>query len=118
MKVPGPDHPISVEANAKRVVVSVDGTTIADTRRAMTLREADYPPVLYVPRADAEMSLLRRTDHATHCPYKGDASYFSVATEGRTLDNVAWSYEQPYPPALQVASYLAFFPDRVTIEER
>lgn len=118
MKVPGPDHPIHVEANPKRVVVSVGDTKIADSRRTMTLREADYPPVTYVPRADAEMNLLKKTDHTTHCPYKGDASYFTIALGDREIENAVWSYEHPYPPALQLAEYLAFYPDKVTLEER
>ncbi len=118
MKVPGPDHPIGVTPNPHRVVVSVDGTVVADTRRAMTLREADYPPVVYVPRADAEMQILEKTNHTTHCPYKGDASYFTVIAGERRLENAVWSYEHPYPPATPVAEYLAFYPDRVKIEER
>ena len=71
VKIPGPDHPIGVERNASRVVVSVAGRIVADTRMALTLREASYPPVQYIPRKDVDMTLLARTDHATYCPYKG-----------------------------------------------
>lgn len=118
MKTPGPDHPITIDPNPRRVVASVDGTVIADTQHAMTLHEADYPPVFYVPRADAHMELLKKTEHTTHCPYKGDASYYTIAIGSRKLDNVVWSYEHPYPPAVPIDKYLAFYADRVRVEER
>ena len=78
MKLPGPDHPITIARNANRVRVIFAGKVIADTTRALTLHEASYPPVQYIPRADVDMSLLTPTAHASHCPYKGDASYFSI----------------------------------------
>lgn len=115
MKIPGADHPISIEATDKRVVVSVGGTTLVDTRRAMVLHEADYPPVYYVPRGDTEMGLLERTDRTTHCPYKGDASYYSIVAGDSRLENAVWTYEHPYPPASAVEKYLAFYPDRVDV---
>src|SRR3954447_21847534 len=83
MKIPGPDHPIAVAPNPRRVRVSVSGAVIADTVCALTLKEASYPAVQYIPRADARMDLLARTERTTHCPYKGDASYFSVTTDGK-----------------------------------
>ena len=83
MKLPGPDHPITITANPKRVRVSAGGVVIADTTHALTLKEASYPAVQYVPRADADMALLARTDRTTHCPYKGDASYFSINANGK-----------------------------------
>ena len=92
MKLPGPDHPITITANPKRVRVSVGGVVIADTTRALTLKEARYPAVQYVPREDANMALLARTERTTHCPYKGDASYYSIQ-DGPA--NAVWSYEQP-----------------------
>src|SRR4051812_37976800 len=118
MKLPGPDHPITVTPNPRRVRVVFAGRTIADTTRALTLREANYPPVQYIPREDADMGALVPTSHASHCPYKGDASYFSVAVGGNTAENAAWSYQAPYPAMAQIAGYLAFYPNRVdAIEE-
>jgi uncharacterized protein (DUF427 family) len=118
MKIPGPDHPITVAKNDKRVRVTFAGRAVADTRRALVLREASYKPVFYVPRSDADMSQLRRTDHQTHCPYKGDASYFSIVADGRSAENAVWSYEQPFSAVGEIKEYLAFYSDRVdAIEE-
>lgn len=117
MKTPGPEHPITVEANPHRVRVTLDAVTLADTRRALTLREANYPPVHYIPREDAAMARFEKSAHATHCPYKGDASYLSINAAGRRLPDAIWSYEQPYPAVAAIAGHLAFYPDRVTIEE-
>jgi uncharacterized protein (DUF427 family) len=118
MKQPGPDHPIAVTRNGKRVRVSFAGRLIADTTRALTLKEASYPAVQYIPRADADMSALQRTDNHSHCPYKGDASYFTIAAGGRSAVNAVWSYEQPYPAVAEIKEYLAFYPNRVdAIEE-
>ncbi|MGJ4968344.1 MULTISPECIES: DUF427 domain-containing protein [unclassified Bradyrhizobium] len=117
MKLPGPDHPITVTPNPKRVRVIADGVVIADTTRALTVKEASYPAVQYVPRADANMAALHKTDRVTHCPYKGDASYFSVIANGKTLDNAIWSYEAPFPAMTEISGHLAFYPDKVRIEE-
>jgi uncharacterized protein (DUF427 family) len=118
MKTPGPDHPITIERNPGRVVVSAAGRVIADTRDALTLREASCPPVLYIPRKDVDMALLERTGHATYCPYKGDCSYFSIPLGGERSANAVWSYEKPYPAVAAIAGHLAFYPDRVErIEE-
>lgn len=117
MKIPGPDHPITIAPNPKRVRVTAGGKVIADTTRALTLREASYPPVQYIPRADADMALLSATDHRTHCPYKGDAGYFTIRTGDKTLDNAIWTYEAPYDAVKEIAGHLAFYPDKVTIEE-
>ena len=113
MKLPGPDHPITITPNAKRVRVSFGGQVVADTTHALTLQEASYPAVLYIPRADAKMDLLKKTDHATYCPYKGDASYFSIAADGKTAENAVWSYERPFPAMTEIKDYLAFYPNRV-----
>jgi uncharacterized protein (DUF427 family) len=113
IKVPGPDHPISVERNPARVVVSVAGRMIADSRNGLTLREADYPPVQYIPREDVDLSQLERTDHATYCPYKGDCSYYSVPAGGKRSVNAVWSYDNPYPAVAQIKGHVAFYPDRV-----
>lgn len=118
MKQPGPDHPITIARNGKHVRVSFAGKTIADTANALILKEASYPPVFYVPRADADMAALTRTAHHTHCPYKGDASYFTIAVGDRTAENAVWSYEQPFPAVAEIKEYLAFYPNRVdAIEE-
>ena len=118
MKIPGADHPITIASNAKRVRVSFGGRIIADTIRALTLKEAGYPAVQYIPRADVAMDLLTCTAHASHCPYKGDASYFTIAANGKTAENAVWSYERPFPAMAQIAGYLAFYPNRVDkIEE-
>jgi uncharacterized protein (DUF427 family) len=117
MKLPGPDHPITITANPKRIRVLADGVVIADTQKALTLKEASYPAVQYLPRADAKMDLLQRTERVTHCPYKGDANYFSIAANGKTLDNAIWTYEAPYPAMTEISGYLAFYPDKVKIEE-
>lgn len=119
IKQPGPDHPITIEPNPARVVVSVAGRVVADTRAALTLREASYPPVHYVPRRDVDMELLARSDHATHCPYKGDAAYYSIALGGERSVDAVWTYEAPYDAVAAIADHLAFYPDRVdTIEQR
>jgi uncharacterized protein (DUF427 family) len=118
MKIPGPDHPIAIAKNEKSVRVTFAGRVIADTTQALTLKEASYKPVFYIPRADADMSLLKRTDHQTHCPYKGDASYFSIVVEGHSAENAVWSYEQPFPAMAEIKDHLAFYPNRVdAIEE-
>jgi uncharacterized protein (DUF427 family) len=113
MKLPGPDHPITIEPNPRRVRVTFNGRVVADTHRALILREAGYRPVQYIPRADIDMALLARTAHATHCPYKGDASYFTLSVDGRVSENAAWSYEAPYPAMAEIKEHLAFYPGRV-----
>jgi uncharacterized protein (DUF427 family) len=119
MKIPGPDHPITIEPNPRRVRVTFAGRIVADTRRALSLREADYPVVQYIPRADVDMTLLERTAHASHCPYKGDASYLSLRVDGRVSENAAWSYEEPYPAMAEIRECLAFYPNRVDgVEEQ
>jgi uncharacterized protein (DUF427 family) len=115
---PGPDHPITVEHNPSRVVVTVAGTKIADTQDALTLREANYPAVQYVPRKDVDMSVLSRTDHATYCPYKGDAAYFTINAGGTTLPNSVWTYEQPYECVTDIKDHVAFYTDRVEVVEQ
>lgn len=117
MKLPGPDHPIAITSNPKRIRVSVGGTVIADTTHALTLKEAKYPAVQYVPREDARMDLLKRTDRVTHCPYKGDATYFSIVADGKVLENSIWTYETPFPAMAEISGHLAFYPDKVRIEE-
>ncbi len=118
-KVPGPDHPITIAPNPAHVVVSVAGRVVADTRAALTLREAAYKPVQYIPRGDVDMSLLARTDHSTWCPYKGDCAYYSIPLGGERSVNAVWSYEAPFPAVAAIKDYVAFYPNRVdAIEER
>jgi uncharacterized protein (DUF427 family) len=118
MKIPNADHPITIEPSAARVRVTVAGLVVADTHHALTLRESDYPAVQYIPRADVDMTLLARTDNQTYCPYKGDASYYSVANGGERTVNAVWTYEAPFGAVAQIKDYLAFYPDRVdAIEE-
>ncbi|MBZ5758977.1 MULTISPECIES: DUF427 domain-containing protein [Rhizobium] len=113
MKIPGPDHPISIEQTNDHVVVTVAGKTIADTRRALSLREASYPPVLYIPREDVDMTALQRTDHSTHCPYKGDCSYYSIPGGGERSENAIWTYETPHEAVAAIKGFMAFYPNRV-----
>ena len=113
MKVPGPGHPITVTRSGKHVRVRFGGRTIADTTHALELKEATYSSVFYIPRADADMAALARTEHRTHCPYKGDASYFTIAAGGLSAENAVWSYEAPFPAVAEIKDYLAFYPSRV-----
>jgi len=117
MRVPGPDHPITITVNPKRVRVSVGGVVIAETSNALKLKEAGYPAVNYLPREDTNMALLARTERVTHCPYKGDASYFNIVTDGKTVENAIWTYETPFPAMTEITGRLAFYPDKVKIEE-
>jgi len=112
------DHPITISPNPNRVRVTFAGHTVANTTHALTLKEASYPPVQYVPRADVDMNLLTRTAHSTHCPYKGDASYFSIKADGKVAENAIWSYEHPFPGVAQIAGYVAFYPNRVDAIEQ
>jgi uncharacterized protein (DUF427 family) len=113
MKLPGPDHPITVQRNSRRVRVVFNGKVVADTNRALSLAEADYPAVQYIPREDADMSAFVPTPHRTHCPYRGDASYFTLKADGKSAENAVWSYEKPFPALAEIAGHLAFYPDRV-----
>ncbi|WP_395015941.1 DUF427 domain-containing protein [Dongia sp.] len=112
-KIPGPDHPIAIQPTLDRVAVSFSGKTVADSANALTLREAKYAPVQYIPKRDVRMELLTPTAHKTYCPYKGDASYFSIKVGDRTVENAVWCYETPYDAVAEIAGHLAFYPDRV-----
>jgi len=113
IKQPGPDHPITIEPSRTRVVVTVAGRAIVDTRGALILREANYPAALYVPRSDADMSALERSELTTYCPYKGECSYFSIPIGEAKSKNAVWTYEVPYPAVKKIKEYLAFYPNRV-----
>ena len=118
VKIPNSDHPITIERNSSRIRVTVAGRVVADTTRALTLRESDYPPVQYVPLEDVDMSLLQRSENQSYCPYKGDAAYYSVTIGGSRGKNVVWTYEAPYEAVADIKDHLAFYANRVdSIEE-
>jgi uncharacterized protein (DUF427 family) len=118
MKIPGPDHPITIAPNPKRVVVKFDGRIVAASSRALTMHEATLAPVQYIPRADVDMTLLERTSHATYFPYKGDAAYYSLKSGERRSENAVWTYEAPYEAVATIKDHVAFYPKRVDrIEE-
>ena len=113
---PTAEHPITIEPNDRHVVVRVRGEVVADTHAALTLQEATYPAVQYIPIGDVNRSLLRPTDTQTYCPFKGDASYYSVTTTGgATVDDAIWTYERPYPAVAAIAGHVAFYPDKADI---
>jgi uncharacterized protein (DUF427 family) len=113
--IPGPDHPITVAPTGKHVVVKAGGKVIAETDSALTLRESNYPPVQYLPLQDVDAAVISPTDHETYCPYKGDASYYSLSTPDGELENVIWTYEQPYDAVADIKDHVAFYPDKVEI---
>jgi uncharacterized protein (DUF427 family) len=113
IKIPGPDHPITITSARERVTVTVAGRLIADTREALILKEAAYPPVHYIPRKDVDMTQLEQTSHETYCPYKGDCAYYSIPAGGERSVNAIWTYEAPYPAVSKIRGYLAFYTDRV-----
>jgi uncharacterized protein (DUF427 family) len=113
IKTPGPDHPITITPTKGRVMISVNGKRIADTRDALTLQEASYPAVQYIPRKDVDMTQLQRTTHQTYCPYKGECAYFSIPAGADRSINAVWTYEDPYAAVSPIRDYLAFYPDRV-----
>ncbi len=119
IKIPGPDHPITIEPNQGRVVVTVGGRVIAETRAALTLRESSYPPVQYIPREDVDLTALTRSGTTTYCPYKGEAAYFSIPAGGERSVDAIWTYEAPYDAVAEIRDHLAFYPDRIdAIEQR
>ena len=115
MRAPGPEHPITIEPTGARVIARVGGRIIADTTAALTLREASYPPVQYIPLVDVDPEVLRPTPTTTYCPYKGTAAYRTVSADGVEAVDALWVYEEPYPAVAQIAGYAAFYPDKVTV---
>jgi uncharacterized protein (DUF427 family) len=114
---PTASHPITVEPTGKHVTVRINGEVVADTDHALTLREATYPAVHYIPLSDVVTARLKPSDTETYCPFKGDASYYHVATEGgATVDDVIWFYDKPYPAVGAIAGHVAFYPDKADIE--
>ncbi|MFI4975942.1 MAG: DUF427 domain-containing protein [Caulobacterales bacterium] len=115
MKLPGPDHPITIEAEPRRMQVIYQGHVVVDSQRAISLREALYKPVLYFPREDASMPFFTRTEQTTYCPYKGVANYYSLAMDGQFAENAVWTYEDPYPAMALIRGCLAFYPHNVEV---
>ena len=113
IKIPGPDHPITISPTEGTIRVTVAGRIVAESTRALRLEEKGYLPVYYLPRSDADTSLLVRTTHRTYCPYKGDASYYSIPAGGDRSFNAVWTYETPFAAMAQIKEYVAFYPDRV-----
>ena len=113
--IPSADHPITVEPSHERVRVTAGDTVIADTTRALALQESTYPVAYYVPIDDVDQSVLRRTDTETYCPYKGDATYYSVVAAAGEIDDAIWEYQQPYDAVAPIQGHVAFYPDRVTV---
>ena len=114
---PSPNHQIAIKRNPNRIQVRAADTLIADTANALTLREANYPPVHYIPRADVDLGQLERSDHSTYCPYKGEAAYFHIAALGDQGANAIWTYERPYEAVGEIVEYLAFYTSKVEIAE-
>jgi uncharacterized protein (DUF427 family) len=110
---PGGDHPIFIAHNPARVIVRLEGQVVANTNEALTLLEANYPAVQYIPRKDVDMTLLEKTRNTTRCPYKGVASYYAIPIGAPRSNDAAWSYEEPYPAVAEIKGYMAFYPDRV-----
>jgi uncharacterized protein (DUF427 family) len=118
IRIPGPDHPITISPAEGKVRVTVAGRIVAESTRALRLDENGYPSVYYLPRNDADMSLLVRTTHYTYCPYKGDCTYFRVPGGGPKSENAVWTYENPHEAVASIREYLAFYPSRIdAIEE-
>ena len=115
IKIPGPEHPITISPTEGTVRVTVAGRIVAESTRALRLQEMGYPPVYYLPRSDADTSLLVRTTHRTYCPYKGDATYYSIPIGGTKSEYAVWTYERPYKAVASIREYLAFYPSRGTL---
>jgi uncharacterized protein (DUF427 family) len=116
--IPNEQHPITVTATGERVVATVGGRVIADTREALTLQESTYPAVQYIPRKDVDFTLLERSEHETYCPYKGDAAYYSIRAGETSADNAVWTYEAPYDAVAEIKDHVAFYPNVVDVQVR
>jgi len=116
VKEPSAGHPITIEPTKGRVQVRVNGELVADSTAALELREATLPAVQYIPIVDVVQDRLTRTDTSTHCPFKGDASYYSVTTSaGETVEDVIWTYEEPYPAVAPIVGHVAFYPNKAEV---
>jgi uncharacterized protein (DUF427 family) len=116
MKIPDESHPITIDRLSGTVRVLFEGHSIADSNDVIVLRETNYPPVYYFPRDDVQMAFLRRTQKVTHCPYKGDAAYFTIYRDGQIIEDAAWSYEDPYSAVSPIAGRIAFYPEHVEFQ--
>ncbi|WP_297838904.1 DUF427 domain-containing protein [Pseudomonas sp.] len=116
MKIPGPDHPITITPFQGSVTVRFNDVVVAQTDKAVRLEEAKYPAVFYIPRSDIRVEHYARTEHKTHCPYKGDANYFDLSAGGKTAENAVWTYEDTYPAMAEIKEHVAFYADKVTFE--
>jgi uncharacterized protein (DUF427 family) len=117
IKIPGPDHPITISRAQGKVRVTVGGKIVAESTQALRLEEKGYPPIYYLPRGDADMSLLVRTTHSTYCPYKGDCTYYSIPVGGPKSENAVWTYEKPHEAVAGIKEHLVFYPTRVDAVE-
>jgi uncharacterized protein (DUF427 family) len=116
VKIPDASHPITIRPTSARVTVRVGDAVVAETDSALSLAEATYPVVQYIPLADVDLSLLERTTTQSYCPYKGDASYYTVQTpNGGTERDLIWTYEHPYPSVAEIVGHVAFYPDRAQV---
>ena len=111
------DH-ITIRPATGTWVVRAGGAVLGESRNALELAEGDYPPVIYFPREDIAMAFLDSSDHTTHCPWKGDASYFSIITKSKTLENAVWSYESPNQDVARIKDHLAFYTSGEVAVER
>ena len=115
IRTPGPDHPITITSSEDRVVVRSGAATIADSRSTLVLRESNYPPVRYIPIADVDRSQLAPSELTTYCPYKGDASYYSITPDADRGTDAVWFYDDPYPAVADIKGHVAFYSDRVEL---
>ena len=115
IKTAGPEHPITITPSRDHVVVHSGEATIADSRSTLVLREANYPPVRYIPIADVDRSQLAASELTTYCPYKGDASYYSITRDAQRGTDAVWFYDDPYPAVAEIKGHVAFYSDRATL---
>jgi uncharacterized protein (DUF427 family) len=115
MKIPGRDHPITIEPATERVTVCAGGRVVADTKAALVLREAHLAPVFYIPLTDVDPDAIAPSESHTYCPFKGTASYYDVLTDDVRITDASWTYPQPYDAVAQIAGHVAFYPSRVEI---
>jgi uncharacterized protein (DUF427 family) len=112
---PSATHPITVTPTGRHVTVRVNGELVADTTDAVTLQESTYDAVQYIPLADVVQNALTHSETTSYCPFKGDASYYHVTIAGITVDDVIWTYEQPYAAVSEIAGRVAFYPDKAEV---
>ncbi len=117
MSQQGHPHHITIEPHPKRVKVYCNGASVADSKRTLVLREGPLPPALYFPREDVQMERLQPTTHSTHCPFKGDAAYYSIKADNAMVENAIWTYESPISAVQQIKGFLAFDREKVEVTE-